>query len=567
MLKHILFGLAGGLGMFIFGMRMMSTGLKDVAGERLKKILGMLTKNRVVGLIVGTVVTILIQSSSATTVMVVGFTNAGLLTLKQAISVVLGANIGTTITAWVVSALAVFKITDYALPSIGVGFLMTMGGKRRSTRKWGEVLMGFGFLFMGIHFLKEAFSPLQQSDAVKNFMVTFGKYPILGVLAGTLVTMLLQSSSATIALLQVLAFQGVIDFKSCIPIVLGDNIGTTITAQIAAIGANRTAKRAAMAHTMFNVIGVCYMLPLVYFGIYEKLIHLVMPGAVTTNSIMAYIAATHSIFNVFNAVLVFLPALKVLEKVSTALVPDKPGEITPAPRYLEKHLLDTPAVALQQSTKELIRMIRIAQEALHDAYNGFINNDETLLAKVAEKEETVDNLQREITGYLVELSMRDLSLEESEMLPVLLHSVNDAERIGDHAENLVELAQRSIEQKQRYSEEALHELKGMFMETNFMIEDVLHALENLNTASAIRALKREEQLNRMQTELAKHHVDRLQNGKCDVLAGVIFMDFVDNLEKVGDHLTNIAQGVMSGLRWGEKYRIQEHAASLGFLRL
>ena len=299
--KEMIFELVGGLGFFLFGMKFMSEGLRKVAGDRLRKILELLTKKPIVGLLAGAGVTALIQSSSATSVMVVGLVNAGMLTLKQAISMVLGANIGTTVTAWLVSFLAIFKITNYALPAVGIGFLIVTLGKARNTKLWGEVLLGFGILFIGIHFMKVAFAPLEESPQVKEIFISFSRYPILGVLVGMVITMLLQSSSATIALVQVLAFEGLISFEAAIPLILGENIGTTITAQIAAIGTNTSARRTAMAHTMFNVIGTCYMLIFVYLGIYARAIDWIIPGPITTSNIMIYIAVAHSVFNVFNA--------------------------------------------------------------------------------------------------------------------------------------------------------------------------------------------------------------------------------------------------------------------------
>lgn len=549
MSKQIIFELVGGIGFFLFGMKLMSEGLRKVAGERLRQILELLTKKPIIGLLVGAGITALIQSSSATSVMVVGLVNAGLLTLKQAISVVLGANIGTTITAWLVSFLAIFKITNYALPAVGIGFLIATLGKARNTKLWGEVLLGFGILFIGIHFMKEAFAPLQESLQVKELFINFCRYPILGVLAGTVITMLLQSSSATIALVQILAYKGLISFEAAIPLILGDNIGTTITAQIAAIGTNISARRTAMAHTMFNVIGTIYMLIFVYLDIYARAIDWMIPGPITTSNIMLHIAIAHSAFNIFNAIIVFLPLIGWLEKVSIKMVPGKPELAEATPQYLERHLLDTPAVALEQATREIIRMGRLAQQAVNDAMGGFFTNNSKTLSQVAPREEAIDNLQKEITRYLVELSQKNLSMEESEMLPVLLHTVNDIERIGDHSENLVELGIRAIEQKLPFTSQAITELREMYEEADNMLSETIGALENHDPALAKRALKREEALNQLQIELRQNHVQRLNDRSCQLLSGLVFLDYVANLEKIGDHLTNIAQAIMGGLRW------------------
>lgn len=549
MLKDILFGLIGGLAFFLFGMKLMSEGLRRVAGERLRQIIHLFTKTPFIGVLVGAGVTCLIQSSSATSVMVIGLVNAALLTLRQAISVILGANIGTTFTAWLVSFMAVFKITHYALPAVGIGFLLNTIGKSRRVREWGQVILGFGILFVGLSFMREGFNPLEQSQTIKDIFIKFSIYPILGVIVGMLITMILQSSSATIAMVQILALNGLISFESAIPLILGDNIGTTITAQFASIGTNLSARRAARSHALFNVIGVCYMLIPVYTGTYAKVVDSFFPGPVTTTNVMMHIAVAHTIFNVFNAFVVFLPLIGWLEKISIIMVPGEVDLVEATPKYLEKRLLDTPPVALEQATKEIIRMARLAQEAIRDATEGFLNNNQKLMAKACEKEDATDNLQKEIARYLIELSQRDLNPTEAEELPVLLHSINDIERIGDHAVNLVELAERKIEQKLPFTTIAIEELKKMFQEVNNMINEVVEALENDDLDKAKQALEKEDTLNKLQINLRQSHVQRLNEGKCKLLSGLVFIDFIDNLEKVGDHLTNIAQSVLGGLRW------------------
>jgi phosphate:Na+ symporter len=548
MIKEIVFGVVGGLGFFLFGMKLMSEGLRNVAGDRLKSILQFLTRTPLLGVLVGTLVTFLVQSSSATTVMVVGFVNAGLLTLSQAISVIMGANIGTTLTAWLVSFLAIFKITSYALPAVGIGFAMNLLGKSRNSKYWGQVILGFGILFMGMAIMKDVFNPLQDSGTVKILFVQFSNYPILAVLVGTLVTVLLQSSSATIAIIQLLAFNGVLSFEACIPLILGDNIGTTITAQIAAINTNLTARRAAVAHTLFNVIGVAYMLIFVYTGIYQKAVEFIVPGEITKYSIMLHIAVAHSIFNVFNTLL-FLPLLGFLEKMSIMLVPGKEDIHDITPKYLEKHLLNTPPIAINQSIKEILRMMGLAKSALNDASKGFIEDHMKSLESVLKKEDTIDNLQKEITSYLVQLTQRSLNREESQTIPVLLHSVNDIERMGDHAENIVELAHRKMDQKSPFTHRALDELRNLTAEVNNMFDDVTKALEANDQALAKRALKREENINRLQIELKQNHVERLNEGTCNLISGLIFIDFVDNAEKIGDHLANVAESIMNNLQW------------------
>ncbi|MDD4956580.1 MAG: Na/Pi cotransporter family protein [Candidatus Omnitrophica bacterium] len=545
---NLIFSLIGGLGLFFFGMRLMSDGLKKIAGDRLKKILSMVTKVPFVGLMVGAAVTCLIQSSSATSVMVVGFVNAGLLTLKQAISVIMGANIGTTFTAWLVSSMSVFKVTQYALPAIGIGFAVNAFFRTKNAKFWGQVLMGFGLLFLGLEVMKDAFEPLKDSQYVKDIFLSFSTNPLLGVAVGTIFTIILQSSSATIAVVQVMAFNGLIDLPSAIPIILGDNIGTTITAQLASIGTTLPARRAAMSHTLFNVIGVAYMLVFVYTGWYEKAIYILVPGEVTLKNIMLYIAVAHSFFNVTNS-LMFLPFIGFLERASVFMVPKKKGTLELGPQYLEVHLLDTPPIAMEQARRETVRMIGLARRSVAHSVKCFLGGDLNELRPVAKLEQAVDNLQSAITQYLVDLSQRNLGQEESEELPVLIHSVNDIERIGDHSENIVELAERKIEQKLPFSDEAIRELNLMWDELNSMMVETEDALRNSDSVMAESVLKREQKINRFQEDLKRSHVRRLNEGVCDLKAGIVFLDFVDNLEKIGDHLTNIAQGVVGEMRW------------------
>jgi phosphate:Na+ symporter len=554
MIKEMIFGTVGGLGLFLFGMGLMSDGLKKVAGQKMKSLLESLTKHRIIAVIVGALTTALIQSSSATTVMTVGFVNAGLLTLKQALCVVLGANIGTTITAGLVSVLAVFKITDFALPIVGVGFLISILGKTQKTRSVGQVMIGFGILFLGIDFMKDGFSGLKDSVKVQEALIWLGDKPILAVLAGTIITMLLQSSSASIAMIQMLAFTGAfgtdwpVVLKIAIPFILGDNIGTTITAQIAALQSSRNAKRAAMGHTIFNVIGVIYMIGLVYAGVYARAVIRITPGELNQETIMRYIFFSHFLFNVFN-VIIFVPFVKVLETIVLKILPITEAERVQEPVVLEKHLLDTPVIALEQAEREIIRMAKIAKRALRRAINGIITDDRKELAIVREREDFIDMLQLEITSYLSALSRRNLSDEVSIELPVLLHTVNDLERIGDHAVNIVEIAQRKIDNKITFSDSALAETEKLRTEIDQMIDNVIEALEQDDIDKAKAALSHEHNLNRMQIECRRGHVDRMSNSLCSAEAGLIFIDLVDNIEKIGDHLTNIAQAIIGGLQW------------------
>ena len=462
MVKEMIFGTVGGLGLFLFGMGLLSEGLRKVAGQKLKSIMGSLTKHRIIAVLLGALTTCLIQSSSATTVMTVGLVNAGLLSLKQALCVVLGANVGTTFTAWLVSAFALFKITNFALPVIGVGFLLKILGKTQKARSVGQILLGFGVLFLGLHFMQDAFSPLQDSPRVQQALIHLGQNPLLAVLAGTVITMLLQSSSASIAIVQLLAFGGVLGtdwnvaLSVAIPFILGDNIGTTITAQLAAIRSSRNSKRTAIGHTIFNCIGVLYMLPLVWVGLFGKIVTWITPGELSQSTIMLHIAVAHSTFNIFNTVL-FLPIIRWLEVIVMKILPVREEELAQKPVVLERHLFNTPVIALEQAKREINRMAKTAKRAVNSAIRGLVDNDRASLNSAMQTEDIIDELQYEITSYLAALSSKELSEKLSVGLPVLLHTVNDLERIGDHAVNIVEIAERKIVQKLSFSDSAMAE--------------------------------------------------------------------------------------------------------------
>ncbi|MDP8211787.1 MAG: Na/Pi cotransporter family protein [Candidatus Zapsychrus exili] len=548
MSDNLVFLLVGGLGFFFFGMKTMGEGLKKIAGEKLKNFLHNVTKLPIIGVCVGAFVTCLVQSSSATTVMVVGFVNAGLLSLRQAISVIMGANIGTTITAWLVSSMSVFNITAYALPSVGIGFAVMTLAKSRKTKHWGQILLGFGLLFIGLHFMKDAFNPLKESEIIKQVFMSFSNNPILGVLAGLIFTLLLQSSSATIAIIQVLAFNGVLDLNAAIPLILGDNIGTTITAQLAAIGTNVNARRAAMSHTIFNVAGALYMLAFVYLGWVNKFIDIAIPGEITTINIMFYIAISHTAIKLLNTA-IFLPFIDFIEKTSIWLVPQKGDAVDSGTQYLEKHLLNTPSLAFEQVYNETVYMLNIAKKAVNNASDGLMENNFKKLDKVAELEAATDSLQSEITQYLIELSQRTLLPEESEEFPVLIHNVNDIERIGDYSQNLAELARRKIEENLIFTDKAVEEIQILWKEIQDMGDEATEALSNNNIAVAKNMLKREEHINNLHDKYKQSHITRLHEGICNLNSGFIFVEIVDNLEKIGDRLTNIAQSVIGKMKW------------------
>ena len=560
MIKNMAFLMAGGLGLFFFGMGLMSSGLKQAAGQKLKKLLGTLTKNRVMGVLVGMLVTCVIQSSSATTVMIVGLVNAGLLSLRQALGVVLGANIGTTITAWIVSLLGIggLAITAYSLPVILIGFLLQLAGRTQKRKGIGNILLGLGLLFLGLAFLSDAFGPegfnISESRGVQEALIRLGENPLLGVLAGMVITGIIQSSSAFIAIVQVLAFKGAFGtdwdlvLRVTIPFILGSNIGTTITAQLAAIQTSRNSKRTAIGHTVFNAIGTVYFLPLLWMGVFAKIVMWVTPWELSQSTIMVYMAMAHSVFNVINTI-VFLPVINWLEAIVVKILPITEEELARKPVVLEKHLFHTPVLALEQTKREIMRMAERAKYAVQHAIDGLIAGNGQKLKAAMQTEDIIDDFQLEITSYLVELSREQLSEEVANELPVLLHTVNDLERIGDHAVNIVEIAQRKIEQKLFFSEGALAEADKLRTKVEHMFDCVITALEKNDIESAKAALVIEGNLNRMQMEYRRSHVQRMSDRICTAEGGLIFIDLVDNAEKIGDHLTNIAQAIIGGLQW------------------
>jgi phosphate:Na+ symporter len=554
MIKDMIFGAAGGLGLFLFGMLQMSDGLKKAAGKKLKNILESMTKKRIVGCLVGAGVTALIQSSSAATVMIVGFVNAGLLTLKQAISVIIGTNIGTTATAWLVSisGFEAFKITTYALPAISVGFGLHIFGRIRTTKNIGQIILGFGILFIGISFMKNAFGGLENSPGTQALFIKAANNPVLAILAGMIVTMLIQSSSAAVASVQLLAMSGAfgtdwdVALKVSIPFILGSNIGTTITAQLAAFRANLNARRAAWAHTTFNIVGA--LICVWFIGWIGRLVYIIAPWELTQTTIAASIAIAHTTIKVFEAVF-FLPLTGVLETVVVRLVPERPDDLVVRPATLERHLLATPELAMNQVRHEIVRMAQIAKSAVTQAIEGLVENNRRKLEMARTTEDVTDRLQYEITSYVASISTKEISDEMSAEVPVLLHTINDLERVGDHAVNIVEIAERKIDQKLSFSESALAEIARLKDQAELMCDNIIAALENSNIEQAKAAHEKENNLNRMQVEFRRSHVQRMTDGVCSPEGGLIFIDLVDNVEKIGDHLTNIAQAVIGGLQW------------------
>lgn len=483
---------------------------------------------------VGTGITALIQCSSATTVMVVGFVNAGLMNLAQSIGVIMGANIGTTITAQLIA----FNITQYALPAIGVGLGLHLFGTRKVVKDIGQFLLGFGLLFLGFQFMKSPTVPLRESGILEGLFVNFSNNPFLALLAGVAMTVIIQSSSATIGMIMALAVAG-LSFEAAIPLLLGCNIGTCVKVTLASIGTTISARRAAMVHIIFNIVGTMVVFSILPF--YTNFIRW-LTGLLSFGppAIDREIANAHTIFNILNTI-IFLPFVGVLVKVLKKVVPGEDKIAEGGPRYLEEHLLNTPSIAIEQARREIVRMLTIARQMVGDGMNGFLNKDHRTLVRVAPQETAVDNLQEAITHYLVKISERNLTSHQAEQLPALMHTVNDIERIGDHAENLVELAERTIGNKLPFTQTAIAELRQFYNQTDGMIEKTSRAFETNDQELAKQVLQQEEQINTLYSRLRQNHIQRLKEGQCYVLSGIVFLDFLNNFEKMGDHLTNIAE--------------------------
>ncbi|OGX15974.1 MAG: hypothetical protein A2166_06870 [Omnitrophica WOR_2 bacterium RBG_13_41_10] len=535
-MKELIFGLVGGLGLFIYGIWEMSEGLHKASGERIRRILHNLTGSPIRGVLVGAGITSITQSSSATTVMVIGFVNAGLITLVQALGVIFGANIGTTITAQLIA----FRLTEYALPIIGVGMLTVLLAKKKTHKYIGEFLLGFGILFLGLNILTNVVKPLGQYPWFNNLFVTFSKNPSLGVLAGAVVTGIVQSSSVTTGMVLGLAMVNLLDLRAALPLILGCNIGTCFTALIASVGTSIGAKRAAAAHIMFNIIGTIIFLP--FLGPFQNLV------SHTSGELPRQIANAHTLFNVINTI-IFLPFIRPYAHFLTKIIKGKEEEeVEYLPKYLERHLLNTPPIALEAATKEIVRTLGLTQRMVGLAMNSFVKNDEKSLEKITRGEEAVDSLREAITNYLVELMQRELSLQDSRRIPPLIHAVNDVERIGDHAENLRDLAQQKIDNRMPFSNVAIEELNKMYEDINRMVNCTVGALAIRDINEAKLVLEQECQINILRDRLKNNHVKRLEQGQCNVLSGVIFLDMISNLEKIGDHLTNVAQTVAEDLQ-------------------
>ncbi|WP_313757535.1 Na/Pi cotransporter family protein [Tissierella sp.] len=526
----------GGLGLFLYGMNIMGTGLQKAAGEKLKKLIEVLTNNRLMGVVVGALVTMVIQSSSATTVMVIGFVNAGLMSLYQAAGVIMGANIGTTVTAQLIA----FKLTDYAPLAVAIGVGIWMTTSKKKSKNIAEILIGFGILFIGMDMMGNGLKPLADLPAFTNIMVRLNN-PVLGMLVGLGLTTIVQSSSASIGLLQALAGQGLLDINIAFPILFGDNIGTTTTAMISSVGANRTAKRAAIIHFLFNLIGTIIFMTILRIPI-QKLVTKISP-----NDIQRQIANAHTLFNLLN-VAIQLPFAGLLVKAAKAIVPgDDRVEIHEA-KFLDFRIIETPSIALGQVRKEIARMGNYVEENLGKAQRAFVEGKYEEIEPALEQEQKINKLQREITDYLVRLSNAPLSDEEHKQVNVFFNNVNDIERVGDHAENIVELAEERMEGNLQFTEDAIEELNEIFGKCQLGFQKAMEAFKTNGEALAKEVLAIEDEVDELESKNRTNHIDRLNKGLCSTGPGIIFLDAISNLERVSDHCSNIALYVLDNYK-------------------
>ncbi len=553
-MKWVIFQSLGGLGMFLFGMKIMSEGLQKVAGRKMRQILGMVSNNRFVGCGVGALVTSVIQSSSAATVMLVSFVDAGLMTLTQAIGVILGANVGTTVTAQLIA----FKIQDYALPAIAAGVVLKFFLGRRKWVYVGDVLLGFGLVFFGLATMKAGFAPLKQDPTFISFFTKFNADStggiLLCVMVGTALTMLLQSSSATVGITMALACQGLLNFEASVALILGDNIGTTITAELASVGANINAHQTARAHTLFNVVGVTNII--IFFPFFIKLVLWVTSSLLNIGppdqvvggekpNIARYIANSHTMFNVVNATF-FLLVLPYLVRVAVWCTPHKKKEEMEELhhiKYLDHKYIDTPSVALGQARAESIRMGRAVQVMYDDVVRSVKERKLKELSKWRKREDELDILQREITQYLVKLVQRPISDEESKEANSLMRMVNNLERIGDSIENIAQLGEELIEQDVFLSEGGMHDYEVISQEVLKFLNLVVEAMQTEDAEIMEDAQALEDHINQMREDMRGNYLMRLQSGMCTVDPGLILVDMLTAFEKIGDFCYNIAQAV------------------------
>lgn len=527
--------MAGGLGLFLFGIRTMGDGLENAAGAKLKRMLEVLTGNRFLAVLVGFVVTAIIQSSTATTVMVVGFVNAGMMSLAQAVGVIMGANIGTTVT----SLLIALNFSSVAAAAVLVGVILMLASKKTVVKNLGAIFTGFGLLFLGIDMMSDSMAPLRESAGFMNFIVTVSESPLrplFGIILGIVMTAVLQSSSASVGVLQTLAMQGLVPLKFSVFVLFGQNIGTCLTALFSTVGAKKNSKRAAVIHLLFNLIGTGIFILIALLTPYVEWIEKLSPDP------MAQIAISHIVFNIVSTVVMF-PFAKVLVKLSCLLVPGKDdSESEMHCKFIDDRLLNTPPFAVMQVSKEVARMAKLARDNFETSAHALINRSDKDLDKVMENEEIINYLNHHITSYLVKLNALDITDSDSDYIARVFHAINDIERVGDHAINLAEAAQHNIGEGLKFSDPAREELNQLCGSVVTLLERSMAAFDNqsLSDNEAKELSNLEEHIDDLTLECQDSHIFRLNRKECNTEAGMLYLNTITDFERVGDHAINIA---------------------------
>lgn len=538
----------GGLALFLFGMNAMGDGLAKTTGSKLEKILEKLTSSPIRGVLLGIGVTAVIQSSSATTVMVVGFVNSGIMKLTQAVGIIMGANIGTTVTSWLLSLTGIqgdnlliqmLKPTSFSPILAIIGVALILFSKNEFKKDVGNILIGFAILMFGMDMMSGAVKPLADVPAFKSLFLMF-KNPILGMLVGAVLTAVIQSSSASVGILQAMCMTGAVSYGAALPIIMGQNVGTCVTAMISSIGANKNAKRAALVHLYFNIIGtVLFMVVFYAINVFVNFAFLDDAASV------AGIAVIHSVFNVA-ATLVLLPFGKGLVKLACLTIKedDVKEEIAldgeDGTKALDARFLDKPAFAVAQCKNAAVQMAHLTREAITDAIGLLDQYDQEIADKIMELENIIDHYEDKLGTYMVKLSAKTLSEHDSQTISILLHIISDFERISDHAVNIVGTAKELYDKKETFSEKAIAELAIATKAINEIMDLSFKVFENEDTLLADTVEPLEEVIDNLQVELKKRHIKRLQGGKCTIELGFAFSDIMANYERIADHCSNIA---------------------------
>ena len=531
----IILALAGGLGLFLYGMRIMSDSIEKVAGAKLRGILERLTTNRFMGILVGMIFTAAIQSSSACTVMVVSFVNSGLMTLTQAAGIIFGANIGTTVTALLVS----FKLEKAAPIILLVGVLVVMFCKKQKISRWGEVIIGFGVLFMGLSTMSGAMAGMKDSPAVLHMFASL-RSPFLAVILGAVLTAIIQSSSVTVSIMVLLANQGLLSMDIGMYIILGCNIGACTSAILASLNGKKDAKRAAAIHLIFNVIGTIVVFIIFTFGVHGIVETLTMVAGNNMGRVVAY---AHTFIKIFQ-VIIMMPFIKGIVKLTYLLIPGDDRKVgyrdSYQLKYIGEKVLLNPATAVVEAIKELDRMASLADENLNRAMNALMTLEPEEIEEVREVEKNIDFLSHAITHYLVKINQTTLPIEDLKNIGALFHVVNDIERIGDHAENIADAAERRIETGVGFSKEAQRELGEMLNMVNTILRFSFEMFVKSTEDHVEDILNLEEAIDEKERELQQKHIERLSNNECSPESGALFSDIISGLERVADHAVNIA---------------------------